>query len=51
MSAMSTGIYQALGMHLETLLVLPELIRAEESVERESLVQLVEADHQQWPDL
>ena len=51
MSAMSTGIYQALGMHLETSLVLPELIRAEESVERESLVQLVEADHRQWPML
>ena len=51
MSAMSTGIYQALGMHLETSLVLPELIRAEESVERESLVKLVEADHQQWPEL
>ena len=51
MSAMSTGIYQALGMHLETSLVLPELIRAEESVERESLVQLVEADHRQWPTL
>ena len=48
---MCTGIYQALGMLLETTLVLPELIRAEESVERESLVQLVEADHRQWPTL
>ena len=51
MSAMCTGIYQALGMLLETTLVLPELIRAEESVERESLVQVVEADHRQWPTL
>ena len=51
MQAAAPGIYQALGMHLETSLVLPELIRAEGSVEHESLVQLVEADHQQWPEL
>ena len=42
MSAMSTGIYQALGMHLETSLVLPELIQAAPPVERESLVQVGE---------
>ena len=51
MPAASPGIYQALGMHLETSLVLPELIQAAPSVERESLVQLVEADHRQWPML
>jgi len=51
MSAMSTGIYQALGMHLESRLVLPELIQAAPSVEHERLVQVVEADHQQWPEL
>ena len=39
---MSTGIYQALGMHLETSLVLPELIQAAPPVERESLVQVGE---------
>ena len=51
MPAASPGIYQALGMHFETTLVLPELIQAAPSVEREALVQLVEADHQQWPEL
>jgi len=51
MSAASPGIYQALGMHLETTLVLPELIQAAPSLERESLVQVVEADHRQWPTL
>ena len=42
MPAMSTGIYQALGMHLETSLVLQELIQAAPPVERESLVQVGE---------
>ena len=51
MSAASPGIYQALGMHLETTLVLPELIQAAPSVERELLVQVVEADHREWPTL
>ena len=51
MPAASPGIYQSLGMHLEISLVLPELIQSAPSVECEALVQLVEADHQQWPDL
>ena len=51
MPAASPGIYQALGMHLESRLVLPELIQAAPSVEHEPLVQVVEADHQQWPEL
>ena len=51
MPAASPGIYQALGMHLETTLVLPELIQSAPSVEHEPLVQVVEADHQQWPEL
>ena len=51
MPAASPGTYQALGMHLESRLVLPELIQAAPSVEREALVQVVEADHQQWPEL
>ena len=51
MPAASPGIYQALGMHLETTLVLPELIQAAPSVENEPLVQVVEADHRQWPEL
>ena len=46
MPAASPGIYQALGMHLETTLVLPELIQSAPSVEHEPLVQVVEADHQ-----
>ena len=51
MPAASPGIYQALGMHLESRLVFPELIQAALSVEHESLVQVVEADHRQWPTL
>ena len=51
MPAASPGIYQALGMHLESRLVLPELIQAAPSVEREALVQVVEADHRDWPTL
>ena len=51
MPAAPPGIYQALGMHLETTLVLPELIQAAPSVEREPLVQVVEADHREWPTL
>ena len=51
MPAASPGIYQALGMHLETTLVLPELIQSAPSVEHEPLVEVVEADHQQWPEL
>ena len=51
MPAASPGIYQALGMHLETTLVLPELIQAAPSVKREALVQVVEADHRDWPTL
>ena len=51
MPAVSPGIYQALGMHLESRLVLPELIQAAPSVERELLVQVVEADHREWPTL
>lgn len=35
MPAAPPGIYQALGMHLETTLVLPELIQAAPSVERD----------------
>ena len=46
MPAASPGIYQALGMHLESTLVLPELIQAAPSVEREALVQVVE----RWSD-
>ncbi|EAU74851.1 hypothetical protein RS9916_35127 [Synechococcus sp. RS9916] len=51
MPAASPGIYQALGMHLESTLVLPELIQAAPAVEREALVQVVEADHRDWPTL
>mgnify|MGYP005728197605 FL=1 len=51
MPAASPGTYQALGMHLESRLVLPELIQAAPSVEREALVQVVEADHRDWPTL
>ena len=51
MPAASPGIYQALGMHLESTLVLPELIQAAPSVEHEPLVQVVEADHREWPTL
>ena len=53
MSAMSTGIYQALGMHLESTLVLPELMPADAVplAGCEPLVELVEADHRQWPAL
>ena len=51
MPAASPGIYQALGMHLESRLVLPELIQAAPSVEHEPLVQVVEADHRVWPTL
>ena len=51
MPAASPGIYQALGMHLESTLVLPELIQAAPSVEREALVRVMEADHHQWPAL
>ena len=51
MPAASPGIYQALGMHLESRLVLPELIQAAPSVEHEPLVQVVEADHRDWPTL
>ena len=51
MPAASPGIYQALGMHLETTLVLPELIQSAPSVEREALVQVVEGDHRDWPTL
>ena len=40
MPAASPGTYQALGMHLESTLVLPELIQAAPSVEREALVQV-----------
>ena len=51
MPAASPGIFQALGMHLETTLVLPELIQEAPSVEHEPLVQVVEADHLEWPTL
>ena len=51
MPAASPGIFQALGMHLESTLVLPELIQAAPSVEHEPLVQVVEADHRDWPTL
>ena len=51
MPAAPPGIYQALGIHLETTLVLPVLIQAAPSVERELLVQVVEADHRDWPTL
>ena len=49
MPAPSPGTYQALGMHLESRLVLPELIQAAPFVEHEPLVQVVEADHREWP--
>lgn len=51
MPAPSPGIYQSLGMHLETTLVLPELIQVAPSVEREALVKVVETDHRHWPVL
>ena len=51
MPAASPGTYQALGMHLESRLVLPELIQAAPAVKREALVQVVEADHRHWPEL
>jgi hypothetical protein len=51
MPAATPGIYQALGMHLETTLLLPDLIQVAPSVEREPLVQVVEADHREWPTL
>ena len=51
MPAATPGIYQALGMHLETTLLLPDLIQVAHSVEREPLVQVVEADHREWPTL
>ena len=38
MPAASPGTYQALGLHLESRLVLPELIQAAPSVEREAMV-------------
>ena len=51
MPAATPGIYQALGMHLETTLLLPDLIQVAPSVEREPLVQVVEADYREWPTL
>ena len=53
MPAASPWIYQALGMHLESTLVLPELIPADSVAitSSEPLVEIVEADHQQWPEL
>ena len=51
MPAASPGIYQSLGMHLDTTLVVPELIQAAPSVEHEPLVQVVEADHRECPTL
>ena len=51
MPAASPGIYQALGMHLESTLVLLELMPADSVAitGSEPMVEIVEADHQQWP--
>ncbi|WP_186500669.1 hypothetical protein [Synechococcus sp. A15-60] len=53
MSAVSPGTYQAFGMLLSSSLALPELMPADAVplTGSEPLVQLVEADHQQWPEL
>ena len=54
MPAASPGIYQAFGMLLSSpSLALPELMPATAVAPSgsESLVELVEADHQQWPTL
>ncbi len=53
MPAASPGIYQALGMQLESTLALPELMPADAVplAGCEPLVELLEADHLQWPAL
>ena len=53
MSAVSPGTYQAFGMLLSSSLALPELMPADSIplAGSEPLVELVEADHQQWPEL
>ena len=49
----SPGTYQAFGMRLSSSLALPELMPADSVplAGSEPLVQLVEADHRQWPAL
>ena len=53
MPAASPGIYQALGLYLESTLVLPELMSVDSVAitGSEPLVEIVEAYHQQWPTL
>ena len=53
MSAASPGTYQAFGMLLSSSLALPELMPADAVplAGSEPLVELVEADHRQWPAL
>ena len=53
MHAASPGTYQAFGMLLSSSLALPELMPADavSLSGSEPLVQLVEADHQMWPEL
>jgi len=52
MPAVSPEAYQAFGMLLSSSLALPELMPADAVLTgREPLVELVEADHRQWPAL
>ena len=52
MPAASPEAYQAFGMLLSSSLALPELMPADAVLTgREPLVELVEADHRQWPAL
>ena len=53
MCAASPGTYQAFGMMLSSSLALPELMPADAVplAGSERLVQVVEADHRQWPTL
>ena len=53
MPAASPGSYQAFGMLLSSSLVLPELMPADavSPAGSEPLVELLEADHRQWPAL
>ncbi len=53
MPAVSPGTYQAFGMLLSSSLALPELMPADSVLlaGSEPLVELLEADHRQWPAL
>ena len=51
MPADSSGSYQAFGMNLASSLHLPELMQSSALAEASSVVELVEADHRQWPSL